>query len=302
VTEERVLSLEAEDDRVLPFAVEPLDLRGRVVRLGAAVDTILSHYDYPAPVARVLGEGVALTALLGSMLEMHGRFQLQTRSDGAVDLLIVDYDPPGRLRGFVRYDRDRLDASDMTHRLLGQGHLALTIESKEDGSRHQGVVELKEGLALAAHEYFRQSEQIPSFIKLAVAEEVTPQGRKWRAGGVVVQFLPRNAGAAHLDPDALPDTWREGLALAQTIDDLELVDPSLSPERLLFRLFHERGVTVFQQRALVAQCRCSAERIENMLRSFPREDRVNMIGDDGRIGVTCEFCGTYRSFDPAELN
>ena len=157
---ERVVSFEAKDDQIVPFAVEALDLRGRVVRLGPAVDTILSHYDYPPPVARVLGEGVALTALLGSMLESHGRFQLQTRTEGAVDLLIVDYDPPGRLRGFVRYDAGRVEAESATRGLLGRGHMALTIESLEDGSRHQGVVALQDGLAAAAHEYFRQSEQI----------------------------------------------------------------------------------------------------------------------------------------------
>ena len=295
-------SFELRDDRVLPFAVEALDLRGRIVRLGAAVDTILSHYEYPPPVARVLGEGVALTALLGSMLERHGRFQLQTRSDGAVDLLIVDYDPPGRLRGFVRYDAARIEPWSPTHKLLGQGHMALTIESLEDGARHQGVVALRDGLANAAHEYFRQSEQIPSFVKLAVAEEVTPQGRRWRAGGFVAQFLPPHGeGRNPLAENETSESWNEGSALAHTIEDLELVDPSLAPERLLYRLFHERGVKVFEERALVAQCRCSAERIRTMLRSFTDDDRAAMVGDDGRIVVTCEFCGVSRSFDPAEL-
>ena len=299
---ERVVSFEAKDDQIVPFAVEALDLRGRVVRLGPAVDTILSHYDYPPSVARVLGEGVALTALLGSMLESHGRFQLQTRTEGAVDLLIVDYDPPGRLRGFVRYDAGRADAHASTAALLGQGHMALTIENVQDGSRHQGLVALRTGLAAAADEYFRQSEQIPSFVKLAVAEEVTPHGHSWRAGGLLVQYLPRNADEG-LSPPAqeAPEAWNEGVALTRTVQDHELVDPSLSSERLLYRLFHERGVKVFDEREVVARCRCSAAGVENMLRSFSREDRAQMVGDDGLIGVTCEFCGTYRSFDPAEL-
>ena len=176
-TPSRVVSFDTRNDRVLPFAVEAADMRGRLVRLGPAVDTILSHYDYPAPVARVLGEGVALAALLGSMLESQGRFQLQTRSDGAVDLLIVDYDTPGRLRGFLRYDLSRVDPASSTASLLGDGHMALTIERGEEGSRYQGVVTLDgEGFAHAAHEYFRQSEQIPSFIRLAVAEVVDPAG------------------------------------------------------------------------------------------------------------------------------
>ncbi len=299
----RAVSFDAVDDRLLPFAVEALDLRGRLVRLGPAVDEILSHYDYPPPVARVLGEGVALTALLGSMLESHGRFQLQTRTDGPVDMLIVDYDPPGRLRGFVRYAAERVEAASSTATLLGKGHMALTIERSEDGSRYQGVVTLEgDGLARAANDYFRQSEQIPSYVRLAVAEVVTSTGRSWRAGGLIAQYLPAGGlSPAERESEELPDVWVEGLALAASIQDHELVDPGLSPERLLYRLFHERGVKVFEERELVAKCRCSQARVEAMLRSFPVEERAHMVGDDGRIGVTCEFCGTYRSFNPAEL-
>ena len=163
-TPSRVVSFDTRNDRVLPFAVEAADMRGRLVRLGPAVDTILSHYDYPAPVARVLGEGVALAALLGSMLELQGRFQLQTRSDGAVDLLIVDYDTPGRLRGFLRYDLSRVDPASSTASLLGDGHMALTIERGEEGSRYQGVVKLDgEGLAHVARRRFPPVRANPIF-------------------------------------------------------------------------------------------------------------------------------------------
>ena len=297
----RAVSSDAQDDRVLPFAVEALDLRGRLVRLGPAVNQILSTYPYPPAVARVLGEGVALSALLGSMLESQGRFQLQTRTDGLVDMLVVDYDPPGHLRGYLRYDARRDDLAGATGELLGRGHMALTIENLQEESRYQGVVELEgEGLAFAAHEYFRRSEQIPSFVRLAVAEVVTPRGRSWRAGGLLLQFLPRG-GTSESDLED-PDSWNEGVALASTIEDHELVDPSLSPERLLYRLFHERGVKVFAERPLKAQCRCSDARVESMLKSFSREDRSHMIGDDGRIGVTCEFCSVHRSYDPAQFD
>ena len=312
----RAVSSDARDDCLLPFAVEALDLRGRLVRLGPTVDTILSHYSYPPPVARVLGEAVALTALLGSMLESHGRFQLQTRSDGAVDMVVVDYDAPGRLRGFVRFDAARVLPDGSAAELLGSGHMALTIEREEDAARYQGVVALDGGgLAEAAHQYFGQSEQIPSFVRLAVAEVVTPQGRSWRAGGLLLQYLPASGVAARdLAPGDAPsgetaqdaredaDAWTEGLALAATLEDHELVDPSLSAERLLFRLFHERGVKVFAERELAAFCRCSDARVENLLRSFSKEERGDMIGDDGRIGVTCEFCGALRSYDPASFD
>jgi molecular chaperone Hsp33 len=294
----------AEDDRLLPFAVEALDLRGRVVRLGPTVNTILSHYAHPPPVARALGEATALTALLGSMLESHGRFQLQTRSDGPIHMLVVDYKAPGLLRGCVRYDADRVNASAPTSDLLGRGHMALTIERDEDASRYQGVVALeKEGLAAAAYQYFRQSEQIPSFVRLAVAEIVTPRGHSWRAGGIILQFLPAGrAENARAEENGAPESWMEGVALGATIEDHELVDPSVSPERLLYRLFHERGVKVFRERPLTAYCDCSSERVRDMLRSFSQEDRAYMVGDDGRIGVTCEFCGGFRSFDPQELD
>lgn len=314
----RPASHEAQDDRVLPFAVEALDLRGRLVRLGPAIHSILTHYDYPPAVARLLGEAAALATLLGSILESHGRFQLQTRSDGPVDMLVVDYDAPGKLRGFARFDAARValmrDAPPAA--FLGRGHLALTIEREEDAARYQGVVPLEgESLADAAHLYFRQSEQIPSYVRLAVAESVTPQGRFWRAGGLLLQYLPsgdarardlpagdapEGAEAANgLQDDA--DAWIEGQTLAATLEDHELVDPALSSERLLYRLFHERGVKVFTERPIVEFCRCSFERIEKLLRSFSPQERRDMIGDDGRIGVTCEFCATHRSFDPAEF-
>ncbi|KAF2992056.1 Hsp33 family molecular chaperone [Methylocystis sp. MJC1] len=313
----RAVSKEARDDRVTPFAVEALDLRGRLVRLGPTVDAILNHYEYPPQVARLLGEAVALAALLGSILESHGRFQLQTRSDGPVDMLVVDYDAPGKLRGFARFDAARLSeiADPAPAALLGRGHLALTIEREEDAARYQGVVPLEgESLAEAAHTYFRQSEQIPSFVRLAVAEVVTPQGRSWRAGGLLLQYLPvAGARVQDLAPGDAPDdgeiaieeqddAWTEGQALAGTLEDHELVDPSLSGERLLYRLFHERGVKVFNERALEEFCRCSSERIERLLKSFTPQERADMVGDDGRIGVTCEFCATFRSFDPADFD
>lgn len=309
---------DAQDDRIIPFAVEALDVRGRLTRLGPTVNSILSRYDYPPRVARLLGEAVALAALLGSILDSHGRFQLQTRSDGPVDMLVVDYDAPGKLRGFARFDAQRVqEARDPAPAaLLGRGHLALTIEREEDAARYQGVVPLEgESLAEAAHVYFRQSEQIPSFVRLAVAEIVTAQGRSWRAGGLLLQYLPAGgARARDLPPGDAPedganvdsefdeDHWIEGQALAATIEDHELVDPALSGERLLYRLFHERGVKVFAERAAEEFCRCSRERIEKLLKSFSSQERHDMIGDDGRIGVTCEFCAKDRSFEPGEFD
>jgi molecular chaperone Hsp33 len=319
--ESRPVSDRGRDDLVLPFAVTPLDVRGRVVRLGASIDHILHKHNYPDAVARLVGEATALTALLGSSLKSDGRFQLQTRSDGIVDMLVVDFDAPDRLRAFARFDADRLaEAGDRLQpaELLGHGHLALTIEQgSRDQNRYQGIVPLDgQGLEAAADQYFRQSEQIPTVVRLAVAQNVTGDGSLWRAGGFVVQFLPRSEDRqrqADLHPGDAPegvvvetvredDAWSEAKALAGTIEDHELVDPTLSSERLLYRLFHERGVTVFDPHDLRDACRCSTERIAAMLRSFTPTERHDMIGQDGRIGVTCEFCGVHREFDPAAFD
>jgi len=310
------------DDMVVPFVVEPLESRGRVVRLGPSIDRILARHAYPAPVARLVGEATALTVLLGSALKFEGRFQVQTRTDGVVDMIVVDFDAPDRVRAFARFDADTLaraiaagEASPA--QLLGSGHLALTIEQGQENSRYQGVVPLEgQGLEDAAHQYFRQSEQIPTLVRLAVAENLTGEGSQWRAGGLLVQFLPQSIDRlrqADLHPGDAPesvvlteapedDAWTETRSLTATVEDHELVDPTLSSERLLYRLFHERGVKVFEGQGVIEACRCSSDRIEDMLRRFTRDERRDMVGDNGRIGITCEFCSTHRDYDPADFD
>jgi molecular chaperone Hsp33 len=317
----RVVSDAGRDDIVLPFTVETLDVRGRVVRLGPAVDALLHHHSYPEPIARLVGEAAALTVLLGSALKTEGRFQLQTKSDGVCSMLIVDFDAPDRLRAFARFDADRVAASAAAGQaggaMLGAGHLAFTIEPGGDLSRYQGIVALEgQSLEEAAHQYFRHSEQIPTLVRLAVAENVTGAGRTWRAGGLMVQFLPTSPSRqrqADFDPGDAPagtaseefvedEAWREAKLLAATTEDHELVDPTLSSERLLYRLFHEPGVRVFGAQDIRAACRCSRQRIEAMLRRFTPQERADMIGENGMIGVTCEFCAEHREFDPAALD
>ncbi|MGO9238199.1 MAG: Hsp33 family molecular chaperone [Methylocella sp.] len=312
----RPVSDEARDDAVVPFAVEPLDVRGRVVRLGATIDHILAKHGYPTPVARLVGEACVLTVLLATSLKIEGRFQLQTRGDGAIGMLVVDFDTPDRLRALARFDADKLGARLRACDLLGTGHLAVTVEQSDATSRYQGIVALQgQGLEDAARQYFDQSAQIPTRVRLAVAENVTGAGVQWRAGGVMTQFLPRSPERrfrADLDPGDAPGgltmatppadaAWIEAEALLATIEDHELVDPALSSERLLYRLFHEQGVTVFPAQDVRDACRCSNERIEAMLRRFTPLERRDMTGDDGLIGVTCEFCSTYRAFDPASF-
>jgi molecular chaperone Hsp33 len=195
----------------------------------------------------------------------------------------------------------------------------MTIDQGPEMSRYQGLVALEGGsLEDAAHEYFLRSEQIPTRVRLAVAEDYRPgpEGlrRHWRAGGILLQFLPKSPERGRqpdLDPGDAPegivpdpvpedDAWVEGRSLVETVEDLELVDPDLSSERLLFRLFHERGVRVFASAPIVARCSCSRESVESMLRSFPQHDRDDMV-ENGTISVTCEFCNATYVFAPDEV-
>src|SRR5215210_8792681 len=268
------------DDTIIPFEVATLDLRGRVVRLGPAVDEILSRHCYPAPVAKLVGEAIVMTVLLGSALKVDGRFILQTQTDGPVSMLVVDFVSPEKVRACARFDKVRVtaatDAGTATPgALLGRGHLAMTIDQGQDMSRYQGLVQLDGGdLEAAAHEYFQRSEQIPTRVRLAVAEEMRAgEGarQRWRAGGILLQFLPKapeRARQPDLHPGDAPqgmplhvvqedEAWVEGRSLMETVDDDELIDPMISSERLLYRLFHERGVRVFRSGEVQAQCSCS---------------------------------------------
>jgi molecular chaperone Hsp33 len=305
------------DDAALPFEVDALDLRGRLTRLGPTLDDILTKHDYPAPVGKLLGEAIVLTTLLGSSLKFDGRFILQTQTDGPVSFLIVDFQAPDRLRAYARYDAKRLKPGQDSASLLGHGHLAMTIDQGADMSRYQGLVALEGGgLEEAAHEYFLRSEQIPTRVRLAVGEEWRGGDggkHRWRGGGMLLQFLPKapeRARQPDLHPGDAPegmavheiaedDAWVEGQSLIGTVEDVELIDPDLSGERLLYRLFHERGVRVFKPLPLRAQCSCSREAVSSMLKSFAPKDRAEMV-KDGKVVVTCEFCSSVYEFTPPE--
>jgi molecular chaperone Hsp33 len=238
-------------------------------------------------------------------------------------MLVVDFTSPDKVRGCARFDAERVRAAEAEGKakpgqLLGKGHLAMTIDQGPDMSRYQGLVPLEgNDLEQVAHEYFLRSEQIPTRVRLAVAEEYRGGNgarRHWRAGGILLQFLPNSterARQADLDPgDAPPGTavhavpedeaWVEGRSLVETVDDIELLDTDLSSERLAYRLFHERGVHVFNATPIEAQCSCSRHNVENMLKSFSEQDRADMI-EDGHITVTCEFCSSTYVFEPDEI-
>jgi molecular chaperone Hsp33 len=299
------------DDTVLPFQLGS-GARGRLIRLGPSVDAILTKHNYAEPVSVALGEAVTLAALFGASLKFDGKFILQTQSDGPLGFMVVHYASPGQLRGYASFtDRERDGETSNAGSLLGKGHLAMTIDPGADMDRYQGIVALDGDLTAAAHEYFAQSEQIPTYIRVAVARHYVAHEDKaggvwtWRAGGLMVQKLSEEGGRPRGD-EVLPPTvsddpeanedWNRARALASTVEDHELLDPMLAPDRLLYRLFHEEAVRTFDELPVEARCNCSRERVEHMLDRFSEQELEGMA-DGNTISVTCEFCNTRYTFD-----
>ena len=291
----------AGSDFVQPFLVVATDTRGRLIRLGPAIDSILEQHEYPEPVGNLLAEAVVLTATLASALKYEGVFTLQIKGDGPVSLLVADMTSDGNLRGYTQFDEERLkhdlegvsDAQSMNTRLLlGEGHLAFTVDQGPDTDRYQGIVELEgERLDQCVAHYFKQSEQIDASLKVAVGRVGFPsKPDAWCAGGIMVQRLPDGQVEPGSDRE---EKWQRTRILMESVKDDELLDPGLDAGDVLFRLFHEDGVRVFRPTPLRAKCRCSMERVQRILDALDQEDAVpSETGDP--ITVTCEFCGkTY---------
>lgn len=291
------------DDLAAAFQIEGWPVRGRLVRLGAAIDTILAAHAYPEPVAALLGEACALAALIGSSLKFEGRLLVQAQGDGPVRYVVADYGTDGSLRGYCRYDEDEVAAASQgfarpgARTLLGQGVFIMTLDRGPDFERTQGITPIEgESLSLCAEHYFQQSEQVPTKVRLAVGSVQTGAGVQWRAGGAMIQII-----AGDETRGATEEVWDRTRALFGTLADDELIDPTITPETLLFRLFHEDGVRLEGARPLTAVCRCSKDRIASVLASFDPAERAEMIEDDGRIHVTCEYCATVYALEPDEV-
>ena len=291
------------DDIVAPFQIEREAVRGRIVRLGPAIDEIISGHAYPEPVANLLGEACALAALVGSSLKFEGRLIVQAQGDGPVRYVVADYDTSGALRGYCRFDEDEVAKATNgfvrpgAKTLLGGGVFIMTVDQGPDMDRYQGVTPIEgETLALCAEQYFAQSEQTPTRVRLAVGQADIGAGLRWRAGGMLIQNIASDEARGSTE-----EAWTRTQAFFETIGEDELLDPTISAETLLFRLFHEDGVRVFEPKALQAFCRCSQERIETVLKSFGEGERADMVEDDGQIRVTCEYCSRVYAIDPASL-
>ena len=292
------------DDLVAPFQIEAQPVRGRIVRLGPAVDEVLTRHDYPEAVANLLGEACALAALVGASLKFEGRLIVQAQGNGPVAYVVADYDTSGALRGYCRFDADRVAevsqgfARPGAGSLLGQGVFIMTVDQGPDMDRYQGVTPIEgETLALCAETYFAQSEQTPTRVRLAVGQVDAGDGRRWRAGGLLIQNI-----AEELTRGSTEEAWTRAQAFFETVGEDELTDPSVASETLLWRLFHEDGVRMFPAKTLTGFCRCSHDKIVGMLRSFPPEERAEMVEPDGRIHVTCEYCSRVYTLAPEAVD
>ncbi len=304
-------------DHVLPFSIENTDIRGQIVRLGPALDDVLSRHDYPAPVSKILGEALLLTSMLGAALKFDGKLTLQIQGDGPVSMMIADYQTCGTLRGYAQVDRIALDRllldqsaqgsdargqPDCSELMGDKGHLAFTVDQGPDMERYQGIVALGgSDLSACALVYFGQSEQILTAVKLSVAELFEPGGKhSWHGGGLLIQLLPPKGDEERGVSDTSLDDWERISALMHTTEDLELTDPGLGSHKLLYRLFHEDGVRVFDAKNISFSCACSRKKIKRILLTFDAGDRKEMI-EKGVITARCEFCNTLYTFDPAEI-
>lgn len=289
-------------DLLRPFQLERSQLRGRFVRLGGTVDYVLRAHAYPQEVSDLLGQLLVLAGALAGGLKFDGRFSLQIRGDGPVSLLVADCTNDGEMRGYASFDAERVAGLDEEARpmaLVGKGLLALTVDQRAAGGEvSQGIVELGgETLADCMLGYFHRSEQVPTGIRVAVSRD--PLTGRWQAGAIVVQALPTT------DPRLVheaEENWRRTMLLLGTASDAELVDPSLPPDDVLFRLFHEDGVRVFRPLTLTPGCSCDEQRVTTMLQSFPLDDIEAMRQDDGSITVTCQFCSRVYHFDRGRLS
>ncbi len=299
------------DNLIQPFMIDQTSIRGRQVRLGKAIDEILGAHDYPEPVAALLGETVALAAILADALKFDGIFTLQTKGEGPVRLMVADVTTDGALRGYAQVDTEAVAAlgdvgGHPVQRLLGPGYLAFTVDQGPDTERYQGIVELVGGtLVECVHHYFQQSQQFDAAVTVAVRRHADG----WRAGGLMLQRVPDEGGVMaaragvtyeHRDMAEPDDTWVRALTLMATASPDELADPGIAPNDLLFRLFHEDGVRVYEPQPLAARCRCSADRVAGFLATMP-DTELEEYMIDGEVEITCEFCTRSYRYDEAAL-
>ena len=311
----------AWDDTVLPFQLDASDMRGRVARLDGVLDGILKQHDYPLAVEALVAEMALLTALIGQTMSLRWKLSLQVQSKGPVRMIATDYyapekeGEPARIRAYASFDAERLtDGAPFDQ--VGEGYFAIMIDQGQGNQPYQGITPLTEGsLAKCAEAYFAQSEQLPTRFGLSFGKSSEPgSSEHWRAGGIMLQHMPKASpfaasgegdGAILTAEDLVQgeeaEQWNRVNILLATVEDLELIGPSVSPSELLIRLFHEEQPRVYDAQAVRFGCTCSEERVRQSLSIYSAKDIGTMTTDDGRVTADCQFCGAHYDLDPASV-
>ncbi|NHF73140.1 Hsp33 family molecular chaperone HslO [Paracoccus xiamenensis] len=311
----------AWDDTVLPFQLDRSSIRGRVARLDGVLDHILSRHKYPAPVAAAVAELALLAALIGPTIKLRWKLSLQVRGKGAIRTVAADYyapesdGAPARIRAWASFDEDRLTDEPLFDQ-IGEGYFAILIDQGTGSLPYQGITPLAGGsLAACAGTYFAQSEQLPTSFSLSYGRSILPGQREgWRAGGIMLQTLPAQpmAGeggsgdggliqAADILQGAESEDWNRANHLLATVEEIELIGPTLAPTDLLVRLFHEEQPRVFDPQRVEFGCSCTEERVRGTLSIYSQKDIAHMTTDDGLVTADCQFCGAHYEFDPQSL-
>ncbi|MCV2879118.1 Hsp33 family molecular chaperone HslO [Sedimentimonas flavescens] len=317
------LSQIAWDDTVLPFQLDRSDVRGRVARLDGVLEQVLAQHDYPAIVEALVAEVALLTAMIGQTIKLRWKLSIQVRGNGPIRILATDYygpsddGQPARIRGWASFDAERLDPEADPFSQIGDGYFAILIDQGEGTVPYQGITPLAGGsLISCAQTYFAQSEQLPTRFAISYGRSTLPgQGEHWRAGGVMLQVMPKaspfaakeGSGEAGLlqHTDILEgdeeENWNRVNHLLDTVEEMELIGPTVHPTDLLVRLFHEEGPRVFDPQRIEFGCTCSESRVRDSLAIYSAKDIRHMTTEDGRVTADCQFCGAHYEFDPQSL-
>lgn len=318
------LSQIAWDDTVLPFQLDRSDIRGRVARLDGVLEQVLAQHDYPAVVEALVAEAALLTALIGQTIKLRWKLSLQIRGNGPIRIIATDYYGPGedgspaRIRGWASYDKERVDAEGPGFEQIGQGYFAVLIDQGEGNLPYQGITPLAGGsLSSCAEAYFAQSEQLPTRFALSYGRSLMPgRSEQWRAGGVMLQTMPKaspfaaaqegSGEAGLLQPQDILDgeegeNWNRANVLLDTVEELELIGPTVHPTDLLVRLFHEEGPRVFDPQRIEFGCTCSEDKVRGSLAIYSAKDIRTMTTPEGTVTADCQFCGRHYVFNPKSL-
>lgn len=313
----------AWDDTVLPFQLDRSDIRGRVARLDGVLESVLRQHDYPPVIEALVAEMALLTALIGQTVKLRWKLSLQVRGSGAARLIATDYygpteeGEPARIRAYASYDADTLDHDADPFSQIGQGYFAILIDQGEGMQPYQGITPIAGGsLSACAETYFAQSEQIPTRFSLTYGRSQQPgENEHWRAGGVMLQHMPKASPlleqgepdsdglltAANLLDDDEGENWSRANMLLDTVEEIELIGPTVTPTELLLRLFHEEDARVYDPQAIRFGCTCSEDRVRQSLSIYSSKDISTMTTDEGIVEADCQFCGAHYTFDPATL-